>query len=485
MKRKILSAALFLLPFVFFAEAKGSDNPAARRNLALSERNTYRAMTLVDSTLVHCFADGAMFRFYNPFASLVPDEKASVWMYTSSIEAVNAVLHALQSHKKYGDARIHALYFKRYARLLGKLYADLEYYAGTFTLTSYTQTREWMVYGVDRGKEKGRARVEGIYNVYDDQQWLIRELLESYKLTGNKNYLRKAEYLTEYVLDGWDTTLNELATENGGITWGPGYTTKHACSNGPVISPLVWLHELYKNKKDKIARRYIASGGERMVRNEEKRDYYLKLAEAVYRWQKTNLLRGDGVFYDMMGGCDPDCHVGYETIDGQKYRKHTPLREAAGKPYTYNSGTMISGAADLYRATGEKIYLDDAERLSRCAFQYFAKPHPELTGYYSYPVEGFSNWFNGVLMRGFSDASPFFETAGEYLRTFQQNLDYGYVHFLQKGVLPTDLLMGWDGDEQKNRVESMFVFTFAAEYANLARYELERALNRDDAKKQK
>ncbi|NDV80342.1 hypothetical protein, partial [Dysgonomonas sp. 511] len=31
--------------------------------------------------------------------------------------------------------------------------------------------------------------------------WLIRELLEAYKLTGKADYLTEAEYLTDYVLD--------------------------------------------------------------------------------------------------------------------------------------------------------------------------------------------------------------------------------------------------------------------------------------------
>src|SRR5690606_40663265 len=102
---------------------------------------------------------------------------------------------------------------------------------------------EWTVYGVNRGNSKGGAQVEGIENVYDDQMWLIREFLEAYKVTGNELFLEKAEYLTAYVLDGWDCTIDENGNEVGGISWGPGYVTKHACSNGPMISPLVWRSE--------------------------------------------------------------------------------------------------------------------------------------------------------------------------------------------------------------------------------------------------
>src|SRR5690606_26481686 len=189
-----------------------------------------------------------MARYYNPYTGQRSNEIGSIWMYTSAIEAVTAILHALETEKEQGDAARYNAHFDRYEQELMKLYDAADFYLGTFTLTSYTGTNEWTVYGVNRGNSKGGARVEGIENVYDDQMWLIREFLEAYKVTGNQLFLEKAEYLTEYVLDGWDCTFDTNGNEVGGIAWGPGYVTKHACSNGPMISPLVWLHELYKGK---------------------------------------------------------------------------------------------------------------------------------------------------------------------------------------------------------------------------------------------
>ena len=169
-------------------------------------------------------------------------------------------------------------------------------------------------------------------NVYDDQMWLIREYLEAYKFTGDTKYLTKAEYLTEYVLDGWDCTLDANGNQNGGIPWGPGYTTKHSCSNGPLISPLVWLHELYKGKNDEITYGYVATDNSRQKKTEKKSDYYLNMAKAVYDYQKQHLLTAEGVYDDMMGGCVPNCDVAYETVNGVKYRKNTQLRDRVGPP---------------------------------------------------------------------------------------------------------------------------------------------------------
>lgn len=443
---------------------------------SVANQNLARAIAIVDNAVNSYFTgDGmAMARYYNPYTGSRSEEKGSVWMYTSSIEAVNAIMHALRLQKEDGDAKLYDQHFVRYTQLLNNLYENAAYYKGTFTLTSFTQTKQWSVYGVDRGGSKGAAFVEGIHNVYDDQQWLVRELLEAYKLTGNNVYLGEAEYLTDYVLDGWDCALDANGNEYGGIPWGPGYVTKHSCSNGPMVSPLVWLYELYKDKNDMITYRYIDKDQSRKTISIKKSDYYLKFAKAVYDWQKANLMRSDGVYYDMMGGCDPSCDVAYETINGVQYRKHVNLRDKVGTAYSYNSGTMLSGAADLYRATGINIYLVDVEKLTKATFGYFAKKDVTVNGYYTYAITGFNNWFNGVLLRGYVDAYPHFKGASACIGSFQQNLDYGYDKFLHKGFLPTNLLLGWSLNNNNNNVEGMFTFAFAAEYATMARYELEK-----------
>jgi hypothetical protein len=396
-------------------------------------------------------------------------------MYTSAIEAVNAILHALEAQKAHGDATLYDGHFNKYSELLSKLYDNADYYLGTFHLVSYTQTKEWSVYGVNRGGSKGSAQVAGIENVYDDQMWLVRELLEAYKLTGNGKYLEKAEYLTEYVLDGWDCTRDANGTELGGIPWGPGYVTKHSCSNGPMVSPLVWLHTLYKGKSDEVTYRYIDATDKqtRKTIQVKKSDYYLDFARKIYAWQKNQLLRSDGVYDDMRGGCSPG-NPETETVNGTLYRKGTTCQDRVGPAISYNSGTMLSGGADLFQATGDNMYVEDARKLSDASFQYFAKLGQNKASYYTYDISGFRNWFNGVLMRGYVDVYPTYGTVADYIDSFQKNLDHGYDNFLYEGFLPTNLLVGWSRDNGKNNTEGMFNFAFAAEYAVLARYELEK-----------
>lgn len=353
--------------------------------------------------------------------------------------------------------------------LLSNLYDNADYYLGSFKLTSFTQTKTWTVYAVDRVSKKGKANVSGILNVYDDQMWLIRELIESFRLTGQKEYLEKAEYLTEYVLDGWDTTLDEQGKEHGGIPWGPGYVTKHSCSNGPLISSLVWLHEIYESSEESTEYRFIDSHDKRRKSIRRlKKDHYLAYAQKVYDWQKSRLLNAQGVYADMMGGCGSNCQVAYEVVGGETYRKNTPVPEASGEAYTYNSGSMLSGAVDLYRATEDTRYLTDGIELSENSFRAFASLDKDLPGYYSYHIGGFRNWFNGILLRGFIDMYSINSLDRIHINSFQKNLDYGYEHFNHDGFLPTDLLKGWGDDKTGNGVEGMFQFTFAANYATLS-----------------
>jgi predicted alpha-1,6-mannanase (GH76 family) len=448
----------------------------------LAEQNLRRAMQIADSAvLAHFTGNGmAMARYYNPYTKARSSEIGSIWMYTASIEAVNAIMHALKAFKDKGKPELYNAHFSRYTELLARLYDNADYYRGSFYLTSYTRSQEshqqWSVYAVNRSSGKDGANVTGVLNVYDDQQWFIRELVESYKITGENAYLEKAEYLAEYVLDGWDCSRNANGEEVGGIPWGPGYATKHACSNGPMISPLVWLHEIYKGKNDEIEHRDIDPSDRktRRIQMEKKSDYYLDFAVKIYAWQKRYLLRSDGVYDDLRGGDNSKVND-TEVVNGQTYKKGVALQGSAGPAITYNSGSMLSGATDLYRATNTSSYLVDARNLSDAGFSYFAKLGETVAGYYTYDISGFRNWFNGVLMRAYAETYSVYNNVSAALKSFQDNLDYAYKNFFYKGFLPANLLVGWSrSGTQNNNIEGMFTFAFAAEYAVLARYEIEK-----------
>lgn len=452
--------------------------PEPKQDTELASNNITRSINLFNAASEAYFtSEGlAMRRYYNPLNSYKSSEKGSVWMYTSAIEATNSILQALIDIKDKGEAQLYNEYFTKYKNFLSELIDNLEYYAGTYTLTSYTQTKEWTVYGVNRSNVKGKAAVAGIENVYDDQEWLVRELLHAYQITKEEKYLQKAEYLTAYILDGWDTTLDENNNENGGIVWGPGYYTKHSCSNGPFISPLVVLHHLYKDKNQSIEYRYIDSNKTRKTKTMDKADYYLMYAQKVYAFQKNHLLnKSIGVYYDMLGakGFAGD-NIAYETINGIKYRAHNEEQGPTGEYYSYNSGTMLSGAAELYGATSQQQYLDDMKLLSTNAFRYFAKASTKYPDLYEYPISGFNGWFNCVLMRGWFDVSKHYSNVEVQLNSFQKNLDFAYDKYLTNNLLPANLVCGWNPDMSNNKIEALYTFAYISEYALLASYYLNK-----------
>jgi len=447
--------------------------PEQEDGLSGARQDLDRALTIMEAARTFYFDGKAMHRYYNPFTEVRPSEKASVWMYTSAIEATNAFLEGICALRDAGDSSMYDKYFSTWSGILSELFAGLDWYEGTFTLTSYTGTHEWSVYGVDRGTSPHTASVDGTHNVYDDQEWLIRELMASYRITGEEKYLEKAEYLATYVLDGWDCTLKSDGSEHGGITWGPGYITKHSCSNGPFVSSLVRLSEHYAGKKQNVEYHYIAADKKRLVRTMDKSEYYLMFARKVYDFQKTHLYNKNyGVYRDMLGAQGEE--IAYETVDGVRYRANNQEKSATGEFYTYNTGTMLSGAADLYRATGEQAYLDDMTTTSSAAFRYFATKSTSIDGCWEYPVTGFSNWFNGVLLRGWVDVSRHYSNVDLNVMSFQHNLDYAFENNLQEGLLPTNLLCPWNAIRSYCKTEGMFEFAFAAEYAVLARYLIEK-----------
>ncbi len=482
--KKALSSLLLLAAMSVFCQAcgKNPDNPSGEGEnpgpviTDPATRNVSRAIELTDAALQNYFTGASMemSRYYNPYTKEKSSEKGSIWMYTSAIEATVAIMEVLVLQKENGNTELYGKYFAHFRSILDKLFDGMQYYKGNYSLTSFTQTASWNPYAVDRASSPGTANVTGVHNVYDDQMWLVRELIGAWRVTGEAKYLSEAEYLAAYVIDGWDCTVKN-GKERGGIPWGPGYYSKHACSNGPMISPLVWLSEIYSGKADETTRRWIdlEDGHTRKSESMKKSEYYLLYAQKIYDWSKANLqyTSGDeaGLYIDNLNSPSIGGTIQYETVDGQNYRRPADLRSKNGPAISYNAGTMLSGAADLYRVTKASGLLDDMKALSDKSFSYFAKEGSVREGYYTYAITGFNNWFNGVLLRGFVDVNPFYAGSDTAVESFQKNLDFAWSNFLYEHMLPSSLLGGWSLDRSKCRVEGMFTLSFAAQYAVLAK----------------
>ncbi len=469
-----------LLAFVPYAAVLSQPSQAVQ--------NLERAVKIMDATMQRAFR-GTDANLYMADVCDVDNSEVSgpsdVWPYTAAIEAHCSILEALEALKD--DAPdLYADSHDRFVRRLDVLIDNLAYYRGTYELASYASKRTWSVYAVPRASERGKGKIAGddgktlIMNVYDDQMWLARELIRAYRLTGKQDYLDIATHLTDYVLDGWDCWRDNSGQEYGGITWGPGYNSKHACSNGPIIQPLLWLHDIYATDDEaEDYTYYYRNGNNAVVTKQMKRSQlYLEFAEKIYDWQKKNLLNtGTGVYYDMMGA---DNTIRY--TDG--YRAHVGTGGPTGTAFTYNTGTMLAGAVELNRVTGNDVYGKDADALCQDSYRAFTTTRT-VNGvvYTQWPTDenalsGFNVWFDNVLMRAYADAvAPAASTSADNdaataaLTSFQTNLDFAYERFLRNYMLPIDLLGGWNGS---TKTKGFHQSTFAAEYALLAIWQKSR-----------
>jgi predicted alpha-1,6-mannanase (GH76 family) len=252
--------------------------------------------------------------------------------------------------------------------------------------------------------------------------------------------------LTNICLEGWDVTLDADGNEYGGITWGPSYATKHACSNGPLIEPLVSIWAAYQ-----------AAG------QESQATYYLEWADKIYTWEINHLLTSSGLFGDLIG-------TSREIIDG-KLVTSSQSSSIDEHFYTYNTGVMLSAAARLYGATGESKYLTSGKRWAKAAYRYFATKD-KGTGIDEYPLTSQTTWFNAILLQGFLDMAKYDDASLTYVASMQSSIDYAYENYLKKdGFLPRSYVKGWDkGNEYDSSKNVMDQASAAMSYAMMAAF---------------
>lgn len=455
----------------------------------LAKRNVERAMAIMDAT----WAKGAIVKSDSDIAmcdvfDINTDERSGpsdVWPYTAAIEAHCSLLEAMDALERVDDAETRqwvAQLKPRYRGNLDRLIDNLEWYRGTYNLPTYAViSKSVSPYAVPRASRRGGADVSGILNVYDDQMWLARELIRAYRLTDNREYLDLAVYLTDYALEGWDCWHDADGKEYGGITWGPGYNSKHACSNAPIIQPLVWLSDIYAGleaddaltDEEKAYRYYDRDESNKVFVVKDnatpRSERYLEFARKVYDWQKENLYNPDKkVFWDMMGA-DNTIKV------SGGYRQHVDCGGPTGSFISYNTGTMISGAAELYRTTGDEQLVTDLGNYVAGSVREFGVESGRNGGSYEFNTDanataGFTTWFNDVLIRSFVDVLPYADEAGvnpeRYLAFHQANLDNAFENYNVGNLLPIHLRTGW-GSEVKTK--PFHQYSFASEYAILAK----------------
>ncbi len=200
------------------------------------------------------------------------------------------------------------------------------------------------------------------WNVFvDDMDWIVLAQLRMFESTQNQVYLAKAiQMYNDWIWPTWGP--EEEAPWNGGITWKTdARKSKNACSNGPSAIIAARIFTMY----DKIA-----------VPGMKPKQAYLDEAIKIYTWLRERL---------------------YEPTEGKVYDNMNASGNIGRAVYTYNQGTFIGAAHELYKITGKKQYLDDAIK----AAEYVIEKMSNNEGVLSNATSGDGGLFNGIFFRYF------------------------------------------------------------------------------------
>lgn len=203
----------------------------------------------------------------------------------------------------------------------------------------------------------------------DDNQWIGIALMDAYKRTKRKDYLKIATMMYDFMMTGYDEAAG------GGLYWREvDKITKNTCSNAPGI---ILALQLYKATKDKK---------------------YLMVAANLYDWTNKRLRSPEGIFYDNV------------IIKSNEIDKHT---------YSYNTGAMLQSNVCLYEITKDKKYLTEAKTIAEASLKTF----------YAKPKFKDDYWFNAVMLRAFKHYY-LYDNDEQYLNAFKTCTDFALTNDL-------------------------------------------------------
>ncbi|MCL2107405.1 MAG: glycoside hydrolase family 76 protein [Oscillospiraceae bacterium] len=312
------------------------------------------------------------------------------------------------------STRMAALDSCKYGWLLPSVTGCVRHFRRYDGLSFSGHVTEWTVF-------RGAAQRHSVS--YDDMMWLGRDFVNMYRLTGNSRYISLAREIADYLIaDAYVTLPDEIFTDQGwpapdgpvaGYYWNEGKEAVHTCSTGPMAQFLAMFY------------------------NETEEAFYLEKSREAYRMLQY-LENSDGTFHDLMRfHKDEDNNI-------------LGFKEHDLAVYTYNSGTPVSSAVELYIATGETAYLDDARHWAAAADRRFAQYNSE-NDIWVYPRQ--NTWFHLVLLSGYMDLLPFDDAAADYLARFRTGFDYAYEnyrtaghHGVMRNFMPRDFLNGFNAN---------------------------------------
>lgn len=241
------------------------------------------------------------------------------------------------------------------------------------------------------------------WNVFvDDMEWIILAQIRMFGCTHDTKYIAKARQMyDDWVWPTWGP--EDEAPWYGGITWKTDVSeSKNACSNGPAALIAARLYRFYADAG--------FSGG-------KVREAYLNEAVKIYMWEKRHLFdTKTGAVYDHMNG------------KGEIQKDWI---------FTYNIGTFLGAAHELYKITGDRQYLEDAVLASDYVINHLSKG-----GVLSDATSGDGGLFHGIFFRYFVKLVNEEDLAYDVRKRFHDYLTNLSLVMAREGVNPRTMLYG-------------------------------------------
>ncbi len=186
---------------------------------------------------------------------------------------------------------------------------------------------------------------------YDDMEWIALAMLRGYNVTQDAKFKTASKEVWIDIQTGWNTNAG------GGVSWKKDQPySKNACSNGPACILAARMFQQFGDVKDK--------------------EWALK----IYDWEKEYLFNpANGAVYDNI-----DSRTGNIQKDWI---------------FTYNEGTFLGSALELYKITGERGYLNDAVKAADYTLNNLVDGNDRLL---KSEGEGDGGLFKGVFIRYFT-----------------------------------------------------------------------------------
>ncbi|KAA6334467.1 hypothetical protein EZS27_017210 [termite gut metagenome] len=186
---------------------------------------------------------------------------------------------------------------------------------------------------------------------YDDMEWNALALLRVFNITKDTKFKDATLRIWEYIKTGWNDNAG------GGIAWVSSQLySKNACSNGPACILAARLYQLFGDEADK--------------------DWAIR----IYNWEKITLFNAsNGMVLDNI---------------------NSNTGVISHQVFTYNQGTFIGSAIELYKITNEQTYLNDAVLAANYTINSLVNPADALL---KSEGTGDGGLFKGIFIRYFTD----------------------------------------------------------------------------------